>query len=333
MKKVYVFLIFIGLFFGKISSAFASEVSWEDITNAIQKDTETSTYTSVADDTHLTFTYTEGESSYVSTFTYSEGIIKLEPRDTTNLSDEEMVTYALVDSVGVFNVMSTVSALNDVDVTLLEEEKQEMYGIVFETEEVSYSKDAEEDGSSISMTVTYVKTFTLNLDQFEEGTADLRGTYHEESEGITILENPTLAVSLENAYDTSIELAIQVSNLSLLQNANAVCKIYAMPAVGGESQLIGTMNCNEVKNIYTVSNLEPNTSYSFAVQLHYDWSVNELELSNIVYGDWVEFSTKESELTNPKTGMGFIYIVIIMCALSVITVLLTYQKINRENAI
>ncbi len=330
LKKIMLVFTLVILFFIKVISVSASEVTWNDITAEMQKSMNESAYTAAIEDNNLIITWKNEEDSYITTFTYLDGIIKLKQRDTTNLSDKEKLNYALTDMVGLIYLLNTVSTLNDVDFSLLDEEKLDTYGITFKVgEEVSYT----EEESNLTSTVTYTEEFSLNLDQFEVGTASLKGTLNEkESNDITVTK-PSLNVSLAKAEESSIELAIHISELSNLMNSTAICDIYSMPTSGGESHLIGSMACKEGETRYTVSNLEANTSYSFMVHLRYTWGMENLETEDSIYSNWINFSTTEKELTNPKTGTTFIYIIFITCVLSMVAIISTYQKIRRENSI
>ena len=149
-------------------------------------------------------------------------------------------------------------------------------------------------------------------------------------------------MSLEKANIDSLELSVDVSNLS---ENSAACYIYLISDDNtlGSSKLVGTIdNCSNGKNKSVVSNLESNTKYTFQVVLEEDTGN---ETSNLFYGDTnYSFSTIKSdkvdvnvdvldkieEITNPKTGDVFIVFVIGCLVMSLVSFVLMYKQVSKN---
>lgn len=326
MKKIMKLVLCFVILFGFSSRVCASTVTWSDITSAMKELETFDDKTKVTcDDTNLNISYLYDGFEYISNFKYEDNVVKFVVRDKSNLDNYEIAFNAFNDNMIIWYMLYIIGSLNDVDLNELDEEKIEEYGISYDVLEVSGTDDT---GIS-TITADDIIKFEIDLDKFEEATESLRGTYSEEEEKIEdVFTSPVVSLDLEKANPTSLELLINVSDLS--EGSTGQCEIYSIPNENesGSSKLIDTIDCVNGKNKYTVSNLKPNTKYTFQVVLHVD-DGDGFGGGMAVGEKYVSFSTTEAALeniSNPKTGGPVVYFSLICLFLSMASFIVVYNK-------
>ena len=200
MKKVTNLFLIGVIFLVNNSKVLASTITWSDITSEFEElngDGTVVTY----DDGSMKFTIDNDDSEldYSIDFIYEDNIISLVQRDKSSFNEELMVSYGTVDTLLVSYLLGVISSLNDVDYELLDTDNFEKYGITLDTEEVSYEND---DGSfSVSMKTEYINDFSVNLDEFEEATLELKGTYNEDEESNDVVQDSENVTDNEDNQD------------------------------------------------------------------------------------------------------------------------------------
>ena len=353
MKKIiFLFTIMIiGILF--IPKVYARiNTKWPQIVDRLTADLDGSGVNVTEESSEVRFLIPPGENKeYKIAFRYEENdnAIRLVPKDTTNLSDQEIVENAIADDFFVYYMIYAIARTYGVDIDKLDNTKLDNYGIQLTTREVSYTNN--EDGLETKTTAAVISEFYVDLNQFELKTSELQGTFDENSKKEFILENPTVSLSLEKSNSTSLDLNVTVNNLP--EGSTGKCEIYLMPEENtafstGESHVVGTIeNCKNGNNTYTVPDLKPNSKYEFQIMLTYESTPGS---SNQIVGDKYQvFSTnaeqatttvgtnnnsndsnnKEEEIKNPKKGNIFIYITLIALLISIIS--FTAATISRKH--
>lgn len=346
MKKTIKLFIIVAILFLYNSNVNASTVTWKQITDKwkdFSKDYDEITTTS--DDNNLKIEINSSDKQkYEYNFKYNDNKVELVPFDKSNMTEEEIVVTAFGEDVySMYYMLEIICELYDIDYEKLDlsgndlKENLKKYGITYDAEEISYKHD--DEASSVSLSAEIIKEFSIDLNKFEETTADLVGTYNEEKDNLT-LEDPTVSLSLEKANIKSLDLIVKVNNLP--ESSTAKCNIYLIPEKGtafdvGDSYVIGTIdNCKNGDNKYTISSLKENSKYKFQVEL-----IEELSFgvtNQIVGTDYVTFSTitekskTDEELKeNSKTGSAYIYVAIISLIVSAVSFILMKQKLSKNN--
>ena len=279
----------------------------------------------------LHFKVEEDDALFEANFQYKEDNIYLIDRNIEEDTPQKQVAYSIVDDYILTGVLDAIGKFYTVSPSKLNEEEYNHYGIALKYKDISFS------GENMNLEGSYIEEFSVDLDKFENAISPLKGTYGTpDNNDVTIQIEPTVNFSLEKATNEEIVLNIQVKDLSLINEASAICEIYGMShGTLGESQLIDEIPCVEGKNTYKISNLKPNTEYSYLVHMNYQWKNLDGDVfSGIVTANWQKFTTSNTENTinNPKTGMGYIYTMLIIFILSIIGILY-FQKINKQNNI
>lgn len=335
------------LCFGFVRHVFASTTTWEQITTMVHEQYESSNegvsnpdnapQVVIDENNRLGILLQDYSTYFVFKTENGQSLVELDVTDRkVPVTENEKVDMAIWDDINVMGIFYIVSKLNTIDYSLIDDENLANYGIIFETETVSY-EEVDENGFTISGTAEYVNQFSINLDLFEEATTDLRGTYKEDEGDISPAVEASVSLSLEKASANSLDLSINVEDLK--PDSTATCNIYLMPEDGtayptGESKIIATIdNCVNGKNVYTISDLLPNSRYTYQVELN----VDEAFLGNsysVVGDEYVSFTTLASEaveeVTNPKTGNLFVYLVFGSLVVSIVLFIVLFEKGKSE---
>ncbi len=337
MKKIITFAIAVALIL--IPTVNASTVTWKQITDEwknLAEDYDGITVT--ANDSNLKIVSKDLENKeYEFNFKYEDDKIEFIPSDKTNMDELELATVSFAEDIyAMAYMLEIVCELYDVDYSKLDLDEENLseslnnYGITYDAEKVSYSRD--DEMGDISITAENIKEFSIDLNAFEEATKDLVGTYNEDDD--IIFEDPTVSLSLSKANSKSLELIVNIDNLP--STSTGKCNIYMIPKEGtafatGESYIVGTISdCKNGANPYTISNLKQNSKYAFQVELIEETSFG---VSNQVLGkNYVTFSTIEKENTNnPDTGSSYIYIACALLITSMISLIVLEKKKLKYN--
>lgn len=346
MKKIPKLILVLVILFGYIPNVFASTVTWKQITDkweAIPKDRLAATIT--ATDTNLKIE--DDNSDYEINFSYNNGTITMVKSNPSSITEDTLGVYEFTNIIMLSYMVEIISELYDVDMTQIDPEEAEDYGISLTTSEYEYT--SEDENSTISFSGKSVDTFSINLNTFEETTRELQGTYNEKEETPLTLETtePKVKLVLGKSYSDSLDLIVNIEDLP--EDSTAKCEIYLIPDEdtafsNGESHVIGTINnCKNGNNTYKVTGLKENSKYTFQVVMTEELS---LGMTNQVLGEkYVTFATitKAVEqndknisidttgnvLTNPQTGTIAFIITIISAIISATAFILLYLK-NRK---
>lgn len=325
MKKMILYYLFFIILLINPSHVMALNTTWNDITTKLKE-----VYPEESNQLEITETTLKikNKESIETNFQFENNTIQLLPRFDKDLSNEQKVNIGLVDMNHISILLNTIASLNNME--LSEDRIDEKYGIELKTTDVSYSKD--ENGIITSGKIDYIENFSINLEKFETAISTLEKTSTPSKQQNSIKE-PTMKFHLEHATSNSITLAINVENLT--ENQTATCEVYTMPSENEKSQKIKSFNCINGNHNDTISNLEPNTTYSFLAQLKYTTKVSIGSYEETITPAWQKFktTTEEEQITNPKTGSSFIYIIIMMFSLSVLTIIHINNKMVKENRI
>lgn len=171
--------------------------------------------------------------------------------------------------------------------------------------------------------VTLYAQWVLNIISEDDG----------ETESGENKEYPTVNLSLDKAYDTKLDLSVNISNIT--DDDKAEAEIYLIPMEGtgfetGSSYVIDTIkNCKNGKNISTITDLKPDTKYTFQVVLL-------TETGSVLGKEYVTFKTepKKSIIENitesPPTGMLATILVSLICISSLGGLVYYRKKINNN---
>ena len=353
MKNIskYLFLILaMFIFYGEVNAA---TITWQQITDEMKnmlKDEED--YTVTSDDKSLKIDYkqandeenteedeteeNETEEDYSFTealiqFNYDNDVISLVIDDKTNYNDRELALNALFDDIICKSLIGNIAILYDVDPDeIFKEEDLSKYGIIIESNEVKY----EVEGVSIS--AEDITKFTIDLNKFEESTKPLVGTYtanKDKYEGGIVISDPKVSLSLEKANINSLDLIVNVEDLS--ESSTASCDIYFRTTNDGvttDGEKAGTIeNCVNGQNKINIKNLKEDTEYEFGIVLNEKWIGDNI---NSVRGNNISFKTIKNvveKVDNPGTGESYIYIIISFLIISSVIIFFTIKKLNNYN--
>ena len=341
MKKLIKITVLFVILFGYTPNVFASTVTWKQITDkwkALPEDELVADVTST--DTNLKIK--DRDSNYEVNFSYNNGVITMVRQEETPLSLNEKLVREYGNAAMIAYMVDIIAELYEVDLSKLEESNLENYGIVIVTEEV------EEENDDFSFSGEFIKSFSINLDTFEEKTKSLQGTYNSAVETPDSLEfeEPSVNLKIGKSYSNSLDLIVNVNNLP--ETSSAKCEIYLIPDAGtayqtGESYVIGTINdCKNGNNSYKISNLKENSKYTFQVVLTEELS---LGINNQILGEkYMTFATIASSneqnnnsvdatgniLNNPKTSTLAFIITISSSIISATAFILLFLKSQRK---
>ena len=199
MKKV-TRLVLIVVILVSNSKVWASTVTWSDITNQFEELNGDGTIVTYDDSSmKISINNEDSELDYSIDFKYEDNIISLIQRDKSSFDEELMVSYGTVDTLLISYLLGVISNLNDVDYDLLDADNFEKYGITLNTEEVSYENNDED--FSVSMKTEYINDFSIDLDEFEKATLELKGTYNENEESNDTVQDDENIVGNEDTQD------------------------------------------------------------------------------------------------------------------------------------
>ena len=190
---------------------------------------------------------------------------------------------------------------------------------------IVYAINLEQNGDDVD---TFVKTHVVTY-----------GKTYGDSESLPtpIRTGYTLSLTLNKAYDTKLDLAVNVGNITDSDNALADIYLITMAGTGfetGSSKIIDTIkNCKNGKNTSTITDLNPDTEYTFQVVLRTE---KGFVLAKYVIGKYVTFKTepKKSIIENitesPQTGMLATILVSLICISSLGGLMYYRKKINNN---
>ena len=170
--------------------------------------------------------------------------------------------------------------------------------------------------------VTLYAQWVLNIISGEDGGNEGSGENN---------KYPTVSLTLDKAYETKLDLAVNVGNI--MDSDNALAEIYLIPMEGtgfetGSSYVIDTIkNCKNGKNISTITDLKSDTKYSFQVVLL-------TENGSILGDEYVTFKTEskksiiENIIESPQTGMLATILVSLICVSALGGIVFYRKKAN-----
>ncbi len=328
-------LKFIGIFIIAIvfaNSVSASSVTWDQIKDEWKSLIDNDGFKLKIIDTSdelLVFQVANADNTFSNiyvNFKFENDIITMNPTNKDSMEDSVKCESVSSEDIIAFYMIYVVGKLYDVDIKKLDSEDLSNNGIIYEGNE--YSHEEEKNGYKVSMSGIDITKFTIDLNKFEESTKDLVGTYGKddnENDDIIddVLGNSNVSLSLGNAYSDKLDLIVSVSGVSD-KNTNK-CNIWLVDKDGVESLVTTIDNCVEGENTVTISNLVPDTEYSYKVELI---ETNSLNLSNTVYSDVTKFST--ISVDNPKTGGSYIYLVFGCLFISIFTFIILFTCNDRK---
>ena len=330
-------LKFIGIFIIAIvfaNSVSASSVTWDQIKDEWKKLVDEKGYEfkilTPSDDKYLVFQFADENDSYklfYIEYTFENDVITMTPNNKDSMEEADKVKLIFNEDLFALFMLDIIGKLYDVDISKVDSSGNTSdYGIILESEKFNYNivgDNYEESGSLDNIT-----KFTIDLNKFEESTKDLVGTYGEDdndNDDITgdAFGNSKVSLSLGNAYSDKLDLIVSVSGVSD-KNTNK-CNIWLVDKDGLVTLVTTIDNCVEGENTVTISNLVPDTEYSYRVELI---ETNSLNLSNTVYSDVTKFST--ISVDNPKTGGSYIYLVFGCLFISIFTFIILFTCNDRK---
>lgn len=332
-------LKFIGIFI--IAIVFANSVSASSVTigqikeewkNDIEKYDYSIKVPDTSDEYLVLMSSKEGETSsnYTVQFNFKNDVLSLAAKNVDDMDDTDKVQVSYFENLNTLRTLDIIYRLFDVDSSRLDNSKLNDYGIILETSKFEYSIGAANTVYE-SGTAEKITSFSIDLNKFEESTKDLVGTYNDDNDNndtsntVTddIIGTKKISLSLGNAYSDKLDLIVSVGDVSD-KNTNK-CNIWLVDKDGVESLVTAIDNCVEGENTVTVSNLVPDTEYSYKVELI---ETNSLNLSNTVYSDVTKFST--ISVDNPKTGGSYIYLVFGCLFISIFTFIILFTCNDRK---
>lgn len=328
-------LKFIGIFIIAIvfaNSVSASNVTWDQIKDEWKSLIDNDGFKLKIIDTSdelLVFQVANADTTFSNiyvNFKFENDIITMNPTNKDSMEDSIKYKYVSSEDIIASYMIYVVGKLYDVDIKKLDSEDLSNNGIIYEGNEYSYEE--EKNGYKVSMSGIDITKFTIDLNKFEESTKDLVGTYGEDDNDNDdiiddVLGNSNVSLSLGNAYSDKLDLIVSVGGVSD-KNTNK-CNIWLVDKDGVESLVTTIDNCVEGENTVTISNLVPDTEYSYKVELI---ETNSLNLSNTVYSDVTKFST--ISVDNPKTGGSYIYLVFGCLFISIFTFIILFTCNDRK---
>lgn len=340
MKKVLKGILAVLFFYIFLSlDVCAEEIAWKDITNKL-KQTNSVCAGSCANievnDNSVVIEkfFEEFGINLSSTFQYSNNIISLNVRDISSLTDLQRVEYAMVDNYSIDMFLDVICDLYGIDKAVLSSKNYLEYGIEYEFESVIY----QEDGSDKVYNENFVKKFSVNNELFLKKVDELNlddevsiPVLLEDNDGeMSIQIEPSIELKEVSKTDNAISLIINVNNLKLKgDTVKATCSIYTKR--NGIEKIVDTIECMDGENTYKVSGLKSSESYSFYGKLNYEYKNTSGEIiSGNVDSSWIKVDTN---LSNPKTGVALMYVVLLIFGFSCFSIFIMYIKMNKENVI
>jgi hypothetical protein len=328
-------LKFIGIFIIAIvfaNSVSASSVTWDQIKDEWKSLIDNDGFKLKIIDTSdelLVFQVANADNTFSDiyvNFKFENDIITMNPTNKDSMEDSVKYKYVSSEDIIAFYMIYVVGKLYDVDIKKLDSEDLSNNGIIYEGNEYSYEE--EKNGYKVSMSGIDITKFTIDLNKFEESSKDLVGTYGKDDNDNDdtiddVFGNSNVSLSLGNAYSDKLDLIVSVGGVSD-KNTNK-CNIWLVDKDGLETLVTTIDNCVEGENTVTISNLVPDTEYSYKVELI---ETNSLNLSNIVYSDVTKFST--ISVDNPKTGGSYIYLVFGCLFISIFTFIILFTCNDRK---